>query len=169
MTLATHIVVGAAVARVLASNPVEAFVIGLATHYLLDSIVHWDYPLSAYSSEKAMPEQTKVHLNKYIFLDMGKVLLDVAIGFVIVFFVHQQFISGNMSTLWLLLIAALGAVLPDFIQFAYGIFKIHPLGLMQRFHHYMHAGANFNNRPILGISTQVCLIALVSVFASMFF
>jgi hypothetical protein len=161
MTLATHIVTGAAAARLFATHPAEAFIIGLASHYILDSVAHWDYPIRAYSSEKHAPGDTKVHFNRAIFLDIGKVLLDVLIGFAIVFFAHAQFVNGHLA---FLLIAAAGAVLPDFIQFVYGVYKLPLLGLMQRFHHFMHAETHFNDRPVIGVATQVCLILLASMF-----
>lgn len=161
MTLATHIVTGAAAARIFATHPAEAFVIGLASHYILDSIVHWDYPIKAYFSHKDSPAETKVHLNKDIFIDVGKVLFDVSIGFVIVFFAHREIVNGNLL---LLTVAALGAVLPDFIQFVYGIYKIPLLGFMQRFHHFMHAARTLNDRPIIGVGSQICLIIVASMF-----
>lgn len=161
MTLATHIVVGAAASRLFATHPAEAFVIGLASHYVLDSIVHWDYPIRAYSSRLDAPGETKVSVGRGMLFDMAKVLLDVAIGFVIVLLVHQQLVQGNLL---FLLLAAVGAVLPDFIQFAYGVYKFPPFGLMQRFHHFMHATRNFNDRPVIGVATQICLIVVASMF-----
>jgi hypothetical protein len=189
MTLATHIVVGAAMARVFANNPAEAFVIGLASHYILDSIVHWDYPISSYSSEKHDPESTKVHFNKNLFFDIAKVSIDVLIGLLIAVAVHWKFFAINSfsnstshSTIFdpsvgiILVTGAFAAILPDFIQFVYGSIKSSPLaflhkpfGLMQKFHHYMHSEANLNDRPFIGVVSQICLILVVSAIVSMFF
>src|SRR5215472_8085081 len=45
MILSTHAVVGAAIASFLPSHPMAAFAPGFASHFVLDAIPHWDYPI----------------------------------------------------------------------------------------------------------------------------
>src|SRR5215813_5502703 len=45
MILSTHAIVGAAIASFLPSHPTAAFVLGFASHFVLDAIPHWDYPI----------------------------------------------------------------------------------------------------------------------------
>lgn len=47
MTLATHAVVGSATASLIPSHPVIGFCAGFMSHFLLDSIPHWDYELKS--------------------------------------------------------------------------------------------------------------------------
>jgi hypothetical protein len=45
MILSTHAIAGAAIASFLPSHPTAAFVLGFASHFVLDAIPHWDYPI----------------------------------------------------------------------------------------------------------------------------
>lgn len=174
MTLATHIVTGAAVAKIFSANPAQAFLIGCLSHYILDSIVHWDYKLRAFSSESDLPStndafssgdspliEKKVRFNKFLFGDIIKVLFDAFLGFLIVFFivsgVADRLADGDII---LLFSGAVGGVLPDFLQFLHGIWKTRFLRELQKFHHFMHAKKKLNDRPALGIPLQVCVIAI---------
>ena len=49
MILSTHAIVGAAIASFLPSHPATAFVLGFGSHFVLDAIPHWDYPISSAS------------------------------------------------------------------------------------------------------------------------
>jgi hypothetical protein len=49
MILSTHAVVGAALAGLMPFHPVAAFVTGFASHFVIDAIPHWDYPLRSIS------------------------------------------------------------------------------------------------------------------------
>ena len=49
MILSTHAVVGAALASFVPSHPLAALVIGFASHFALDAIPHWDYPIKSRS------------------------------------------------------------------------------------------------------------------------
>src|SRR3989344_1669175 len=53
MTLTTHIIIATAVAKPLAAyNPAFAFLAALASHYLSDTIPHWDYSLPVFEGEE---------------------------------------------------------------------------------------------------------------------
>lgn len=164
MTLATHMVTGAAASRLFATHPAQAFLIGWLSHYIFDTITHWDYPIHSYASHKHAPGETKVTFNKIIFLDIGKVLLDVSLGVLFIFTVHGRIMPGHVS---ILIAGALGATVPDFLQFVYGLTKFRVLGWLQRFHHFMHSGKSLNDRPVVGIVSQICLIIVAGFFLYM--
>lgn len=168
MTLATHLVVGAAGARLFAGagtpSLFTAFLIGWMSHYILDSITHWDYPLSAYSSSLENPLKTTLVRGKVLFFDFAKVILDAGAGLILVYFFIRD--PGAVALFDpRIFLGALGAAFPDFIQFAYSFLKWKPLGLMQRFHHFMHAKTSFENRPAIGISIQVIAIVIIILLA----
>jgi hypothetical protein len=45
LTLTTHAIVGAAIASVIPAHPFFAIAAAFASHFLLDAIPHWDYPI----------------------------------------------------------------------------------------------------------------------------
>lgn len=174
MTLATHMVVGAAAAKVLTGNPALGFAIGFASHFLLDAIIHWDYKLASAKSEIFLADSTSnLSLrSKAALTDMLKVSTDAALGFLFVFvFLYSDMFDGvfgmfsgvpaDSSTLILLLAGAIGGALPDFLQFVFLLWKTKPIVVLQKFHQWIHAKKDLNDRPMLGISLQLILIALV--------
>lgn len=161
MTLATHMATGAAISGLFATSPGQAFLVGWLTHYLFDTIVHWDYPIASYSSEKSKPDKTKISFGRMMIFDVSKVAIDVLIGIIIVTIFYYRFSDQN---LWLFVAGALGSVVPDLAQFLYGIFKSRPLGILQKFHHFMHAEKTLSDRPVIGIGSQVSLILAVGIF-----
>lgn len=161
MTLATHMVAGAAAAKVFSSHPVEAFLVGWLSHYILDSVVHWDYPLSITGGDEHAPINVRQASRKLIAYDVAKVLTDVAIGAILIFILSWNFSSHNVP---LLIAGALGAVVPDFLQFLFGIFKVRILAILQDFHNFMHAKRTLKGRPLYGIGLQVCVILVATFF-----
>lgn len=171
MTLATHIVVGATAATVFTTHPVEAFLVGFASHFVLDAIPHWDYPIDSLSDERAGtdPLQKKIHFSSVIFFDVARVLLDVFVGVAIVagiVFFRDTHILG--STVMLLIAGAFGGVLPDFLQFLNGVIKNPLLQLHQKFHHFIHARIKLDDRPIIGVPIQLGIILVVGSILSKF-
>src|SRR5260370_42631939 len=51
MILSTPAIVGAAIASFLPSHPTTAFVLGFASHFVLDAIPHWDYPIRSAAAD----------------------------------------------------------------------------------------------------------------------
>jgi hypothetical protein len=52
MILSTHAVVGGAIASLVPSDPILAAAAGFASHFAIDAIPHWDYPLRSISVGK---------------------------------------------------------------------------------------------------------------------
>src|SRR5258708_36388904 len=87
MILMTHAIVGASIASFMPSHPVAAAALGFASHFALDAIPHWDYPIrSALNvSPGATPAlaQGRAFYAHPLFWDLGKVGLDALIGCVL--------------------------------------------------------------------------------------
>ena len=45
MILAAHAIVGAAISSQIPNHPITALAAGIASHFAIDAIPHWDYPL----------------------------------------------------------------------------------------------------------------------------
>jgi hypothetical protein len=67
---------------------------------------------------------------------------------------------SSSTNFWAVLMGAVGAMLPDPLQFAYTRFPYQPLRTLQRFHRWAHSKQKFGS-VVLGISTQTALVALV--------
>jgi hypothetical protein len=151
MTLATHAVVGGAVASLFPSHPIIAFVVGFLSHFVLDAIPHWDYKLlSAYINPNKV--------DKNFGLDLLHVGTDMILGILITLLIWHPI---SVSQLEILFLGIFGGVLPDFLQFVYLRFPHQPMILIQKFHDFMHAKHELANRPLIGIFLQIILMICV--------
>jgi hypothetical protein len=166
MTLTTHAIVGAALASAVPTHPVVAFSVGFCSHFLLDAIPHWDYHLDSMSEDKKNPMATDMKIGKSFFFDLCKIGADFLLGFVLAFLFFGSL--GDFSLNTALFFGAIGAVLPDALQFLYFKWRHQPLTALQKFHLSIHAEKELKNRPLLGISYQVALIVVLVFLQKMF-
>jgi hypothetical protein len=165
MTLATHASVGAVTAALFPSHPIIAFFAGFFSHFILDSIPHWDYKIrSPYANSRmamcmneATPGATKtIKLDKTFLLDLRRIGLDVLIGVVILNIIYwNQLFNIDWH---ILILGAVGGMTPDFLQFVYMRFPHQPLIMLQKLHTFFHAKHTLNNRPIIGVATQAITV-----------
>lgn len=141
MTLATHAIAGAALATTMPTRPVLVFAAGFASHFLLDAIPHWDYPLD-----------NGMFVGRPVYLDLIKIAGDGLLGLVVSWLLFHS---------WVGMIAALGAILPDALQFAYFKLRGPILTPLQRFHMWIHTDHRLKNRPMVGVFSQVLLVILI--------
>jgi hypothetical protein len=169
MTLTTHAIVGAAIASVMPQNPVLGFAVGFSSHFLLDSIPHWDYKLLSSKEDPENHLNDDLVLNKYFIFDLFKIGADALLGTVVVFFLfiypnfnfHSVFYSLLTSTVFWSLV---GALLPDALQFCYFKWRHEPLLSLQKFHELIHGYKIPNRRYVLGTSLQIIfIIAIVAI------
>ena len=162
MTLATHAVVGAAVAELFPQHPIVGFIAGFTSHFLLDAVPHWDYKiLSSYADPDGAADSA--FEKKLFYLDLIRIGSDALIGCgaaaVLWYF-------GFFNSLFIVALGAFAAMLPDLLQFAYARFPYQPLVALQNFHRFMHADLRpFKQNPALGIFLQVIFVALVLLVA----
>lgn len=168
-------IVGATLAQVSHANPVLAFAIGFLSHYILDSIPHWDYPLRSSSKSRTInPLDGEIIIGKGFLIDLIKIGFDFLIGlsFVMLFFVPGGFFLFlhpleliKSPILW----AAFGSILPDIFQFVYYKMKSEPFTTLQKIHGFFHTNTRFKNRNIVGPLLQIIFITAVILSAQFFY
>lgn len=154
MTLTTHAIVGAAIASVFPAHPSLAIAAAFASHFLLDAIPHWDYPIL---SDSVNPNvAAAMRYDRALLADILRIGTDATLGIALALFLLAR--AGDVA---LVLCGAAAAMLPDALQFAYTRFPRQPLTSLQRFHFWIHATRNLCERPILGLASQAALILFV--------
>ena len=160
MTLTTHIIVAAAVAKPLAAyNPAFAFLAAFASHYLSDALPHWDYMLSVFKNEEDK-EKIKFQFTKSsIVANALPPAVDAAIGTLIAAAIIWP---DSPEKLIYLAAVVLGGTLPDILQGAYlaGARLLKPL---QTFHDTIHTKIKLGPYPLVGIPFQI-LIFLTALY-----
>lgn len=152
MILSTHAVIGAAIATLMPDHPALAFVCGVASHFVIDAIPHWDYPLRSISVKRGPgPALT---LNWSLFQDLGLIGLDAFFGLAIALWLY-----ASPAAALAVLLGALGAMLPDPLQLAHKVYPREPLRTLQRFHVWIHSKHKLA-WPI-GVTSQLSFVLLV--------
>ena len=134
MILATHAIVGAVFGRFFPKSPLLAFLAGFISHFLIDAIPHWGYPLKSFTRDKENPKdlmRADILINKSFLSDLFLITIDFIAGIVLGLYIFEQ--GPNAFNLSILL-AALGGMLPDALQFIYFKTRIEPFKTLHRFH-----------------------------------
>jgi hypothetical protein len=161
MTLSTHAVAGALIGGIASQNLAFVVVAAFASHFLFDTVPHWDYALSSAHEDEANPLNTDMKIGgKRFFVDLSKIFFDFALGIVLtLIFFH----SAPNSVLIAALVGALCAMAPDPLQFVYWKYRHEPLISLQKFHLFMHAKMHLKDKPFLGIVSQIIFISIIAV------
>ncbi len=154
MVLATHAMIGAAVANMFPTHPVLSFFAGFASHFLADAIPHWHYALASTTEDKKNKMNADMLINKHFPIDLFKISIDALLGIacaVLLLGVSRPYIFSAT------LLGAAGGILPDGLQFCYWKWRHEPLTSLQRFHLWVHATRRLDDRPIFGPALQIIL------------
>ncbi len=162
MTLTTHAVVGTAAASIFYTNPLAAFVAAFTSHFLADAIPHWHYPIYSVKADENNPLETDMILGKQFVFDFLKIALDGCIGLGLSYVIFH---AGFHVSLLITFIGAIGGMLPDALQFVYWKWRHEPLISLQRFHMWIHAKTDLDHMHARGVSLQIALILVASLFA----
>jgi len=149
MILTPHLLAGAAIGSKVNQRRLIFFLIilSLLSHYLLDAIPHLEYDVTG----------LKNGLNLNFLIAAGKALLDFAVGFFIILYLHRK----NRS-LFYALFGATVALVPDILIFlSWRINKFAILNKIIDFGTDMHYPGNTITSPIIGVATQIA----VTIFA----
>ena len=157
MTLTTHAIVGATVAT-LTPNPILGFVLGFGSHYVLDAIPHWSYPIHSLEKDKKNSLNTKLIISKDSEVDFIKIAIDGILGLLLSFILVGFFHPDSFLTI---LCGALGGMIPDALQFLYWKWKCEPFTTFQRLHNWAHTSNRIDDKPFTGIFSQILIIFLV--------
>lgn len=162
MTLTTHIIIAAAVARPLAHHhPAFAFLAALASHYVSDAIPHWDYNPFPKKTDEWDPHSGKIDPSDSGFLaGILRIAADACTGSLALFLILQP---ETLQEFIYMATVIVGGVLPDFLQGLYGTRRFEYLKLVQRFHDFIHSKIKLGPYPLIGIPLQL-LIILISLF-----
>ncbi len=156
MTLTTHSIIAAAVTKPLAAmNPLIAFTVAIASHYLSDAIPHWDYQLTSIENKEDKENRHFGSSRSAVIKDISSMALDGFLGAAIVLLVVHPVTTHQ----WLWALAAIiGGCLPDFLQGLY-MLKLRFLRAHQRLHDMFHTNIRLGPYPLFGISFQIVIVA----------
>lgn len=160
MILVTHAITGGAIGKLLPNNPVSAFILGFASHFVTDAIPHWHYPLFSVKEDKSDPMRNDMLFNKWFVVDIFNIGIDCLSGILLsLIFFHPSltFDSSFISVL----AGAVGGVAPDALQFFYWKIPNKPLIALQKFHLWIHSKIDLDSRHLIGISTQIFFIIAI--------
>jgi hypothetical protein len=154
MILSTHTIVGAAIASFMPSHPEAAFVLDFASHFVLDAIPHWDYPIRSPSVDPTIG--APLTFDRALLRDAVTIGCDALFGIL-----AGLYLFSSSDTRWVILLGAFGALLPDVFQFVHARFPHEPLRSLQRFHRWMHTDKQLKNETLVGIGSQVFLVGVI--------
>lgn len=170
MILATHVIVGVAAGRFFPNNPLLAFMTGFASHFLIDAIPHWDYPLKSYTRDKNDPKnlmKADLVMEKGFIRDLVLIAIDIISGITLALYIFGT--KGNLVNISLLM-GALGGILPDGLQFLYFKTRKEPFKTLQRFHMWIqNNGENeiLQNNHFAGFLSQASCAAAALLIAKL--
>src|SRR3989338_1463162 len=160
MILATHAIAGAALASMMPDRPGLAFIAGVISHFLLDTIPHWDYQLRSKREDKSNPLDNDIIIGHDFWFDLIKISGDALLGLILSWLFFYQTFTGELGVTTFVA-GAIGGLLPDAFQIAYFKLRSPWLTILQRFHYWIHADREKKLEPIIGVISQAFLIALI--------
>jgi hypothetical protein len=154
MILSTHAIVGGAIGSLLPSHPVLAALAGFASHFAIDAIPHWDYPLQSIAVGKRA-DNRRLNVDRRLILDLIVIGIDACAGLA-----FATWLFATPSTMAVTAIGAVAGMLPDPLQFVQSLYPREPLNSLQRFHGWMHSKRRLAWR--VGVSSQFAFVAAVA-------
>ena len=154
MILSTHAVVGGAIASLFPSHPVLVAVAAFASHFAIDAIPHWDYPLRAIKLKRDVNNRG-LPADPRLFYDLALIGFDACVGLLMTIWLF-----ATPATTGVIVLGAVAGMLPDPLRVAHRMFPKQPLTTLQRFHRWAHTKRTLS-WP-LGISSQALFAASVS-------
>jgi hypothetical protein len=159
MILATHALGGTVAALLFRSNPVLAFCAAFASHFALDAIPHWDYPVRSLERSGQTGEPIR-KLDSVLLGDIARTGLDFVVGAALSFFLATP---DGVSAIIIVGLGVVGGVLPDFLQLVYYILKAGPILQLQKFHQWVHAAdRRLKTMPALGVPVQIVIAGVLA-------
>lgn len=156
MTLTTHAVIGAAAASMVPEHPVLAFAVAFASHFVVDAIPHWHYPVRSIQKNKHDRMKNDMVIGRHFAGDVAMIGFDALLGMAISLLAFSYFL--HLSPM-LILIGVVGGILPDPLQFVYWKFRHEPVKSLQRLHMGVHARIDVESL-LLGVGLQILLMSL---------
>ena len=152
MILTTHAIVGGALASLFPTQPIAAIAVGFASHFAIDAIPHWDYPLQSISVRPGHRNHLK--WQRPMLQDAALIALDACVGLAL----GVGLFSAHAPVL-VIMLGAIAGMLPDPLQFVHSLHPHEPLATLQRFHWWIHSKRKLD-WP-MGVSSQIIFAAVV--------
>lgn len=163
MTLTTHIALASALGAPLAdSNPLVLIVFAMGTHYLADSIPHYDYKLRyAFNEDRNAPPFNTLD---FLIHDCGRVGFDMVLGamLAITAFGLDDFLANPLPYVCL----GLGSILPDILSALNAGKPTKFLQWNQSFQNFTHAKKL--SRSYINIFSQILILVGALAFIHFF-
>lgn len=142
MTATAHALVGGAIAASI-PNPLIGISLSVASHPLLDMIPHWDFG-------RGWRQKTKLLL-------LAEASIDLAVGFILAYFIFAPFIQN----IWYFLACVLAAEIFDLAQIPYWFLKWNfpPFSWIYKLQSKMQGKANLP----WGIVTQIASVLTIMI------
>lgn len=161
MVLITHAIVGAGVAQLFPEYPAVGFVAGILSHYLSDFFPHWDYAQYFSSVQKKsngrLEVLDRINIGPKFILESLLVLLDAVLGLALAWFLWKS----PLIEVLVVVLGAIGGMLPDFLQIAYGFFKNKFTQAFQKIHAFTHTPEKWKIRDWkTGVIAQALFLIL---------
>jgi hypothetical protein len=154
MILSTHAVVGGAIASLFPAHPVLVALAAFASHFAIDAIPHWDYPIRAISLKLGANNRRLIG-DLRLYLDLALIGFDACAGLLIAIWLF-----ATPAATGVIVLGALAGMAPDPLRFVHTVFPNRPLAALQRFHKWIHTKSNL--KWPLGISSQALFAAAIS-------
>jgi hypothetical protein len=154
LTLTTHAIVGGAIASMMTSHPILGIGLAFMSHFILDALPHWDYPIRSSSINPKIAGPMKY--DRDLLIDVLVIGLDASLGLGL-----ALFLFASRETCLLVFCGACAAILPDALQFAYMRFPREPLVSLQRFHRWAHTSRSMNKRLVIGVLSQLVFVVII--------
>jgi len=167
MTLTGHAVVGAAIIKILPSHPILAVVLAFFSHFVLDAIPHWDYPINSKRDDPKDLMNSTMHLDRLFLKDLVKICIDGTVGVIVslLLFAPSYSLSfSNLISLWPIVLGAGAGMIADFLQFLYLQIRVEPLIVIQRLHVCIHTEKKMKRFKFLSIASQIAGILLIKYY-----
>jgi hypothetical protein len=157
MILSTHAIVGGAIASFIPTHPALALVAGFASHFAIDAIPHWDYPLRSIAIGTGA-DNRRLRISGGVLIDLLKIGVDACVGLAL-----ALWLFATPASMIVVGLSACAAMLPDPLQFVHSLMPRGPLSTLQRFHGWIHSKRMLAWK--LGISSQIAFAGAVSALA----
>lgn len=161
MNLATHIIVGSAVAAPFAGNPIIGFFVGLVSHYVIDIIPHKGRKIhTAIEEDGGFFDKSSTEHRRNIIIDFSLALLDMSIGFILVGFV---LFTTNLEVLLFFFVVGIGSIIPD------ALYILPKRQLLLKFHHYFHSWIQiYSKEPVKNHIPERVILEFLLIAISLF-
>jgi hypothetical protein len=147
MFLTTHAALGALIAQQIPGQPMLAFALGIASHFLSDIIPHGD------------TKQYKNYVSgRGVKKALAYVFIDAAVAIYFILFLFNSDIATNRLTVSL---GIAGGILPDLLVAVYEVWRVRGLGWFHRLHFFFHNMVSEKKDMTLasGFAMQVMFLA----------